>query len=185
MVKISEANLSSAMKYVWENFIEPLDTQHLLAYRPTSQKETAWLRDNPATGIIYLDKHPNAKEAWILVKFEWTKVKTYGMQNIPQKRKTIRNIVEFEDFFGTTPGPNFDFPDDMLIQVSWDKEPVRNKNPYRDFDETAPNFYRYGNHLQVSLDKAIQGMYRINEIIETVGSVGNLFKIPYSATNFK
>lgn len=182
MIQISEANLSKAMGFTFETFIEPKDPEHILDYRPVNQKDSSWLRDNPTTGIIYLKKHPNAKEAWILVKFERREAE-YGTSVVPQQRKTIRTEQEFEDFFGVAPKQNF--ADDMVIQVSWDKQKVTNKNAKRDFDETTPNFYRYGNHLAVSLDKAIKGMYRINEIIETTGSVGNLFKIPYSATNFK
>ena len=181
MIKISEANLSNAMKFVFDTWIKPKDKDDILDYRPVNQSDNSWLRDNPTTGVIYLKKHPNAKEAWLLVKFE-SREEEYGTSTVPQQRKTIRSKEEFQDFFGVSPQY---WEDDMLVQVSWDKQKIRNKNAKRDFDETTPNFYRYGNHLAVSLDKAIQGMYRINEIIETVGSVGNLFKIPYSATNFK
>lgn len=181
MVQISEANLSNAMKFAFNRFIEPLDTEHLLAYRPLNQSED-WIKDNPTTGVVYLKKHPNAKEAWLLVKFEMTEPE-YGTSTVPQQRKTIRTKEEFIQFFDCSE-PKF-WVEDIVIMVSWDKQKVTNKNPKRDFDETTPNFYRYGNHLSVSLDKAVKGMYRINEIIEKTGSVGNLFKIPYSYTNFK
>lgn len=181
MIKISEANLSQAMDFTFKRLIEPKDPDGILDYRPTNQGDTPWLRDNPSTGVIFLKKHPNAKAAWILVKFE-PREATYGEQNIAQQKITIRTPQEFEDFFGVAPAKNF--ADDMVITARWDKQKVKNKNPKRDFDETTPNFYRYGNHLSVSLNKAIKGLYRINDIIEASGSMGNLFNIPYSATNF-
>ena len=77
MYKIAEASLPDAMEFVFDNFIKSkeLDPRGLLAYRPAPKNKkdkdsASWYRDNPTTGIIYLDKHPNAREAWVLVKFE-------------------------------------------------------------------------------------------------------------------
>ena len=182
MFKISEANLSQAMKFTFEEFIENknLDPDHILAYSPKSQGDKKYLRDNPTTGLIYLKKHPNAREAWVLVKFG-SREATYGQTTIPQTRKTIRTEQEFQDYFGVTPVKGF--TDDTRIMVTSDYQKVTDKNPKRDFDETTPDFYMYTNHLKVNLDKLIKRLYRINDIIEKTGTIDGLFNIPYSATD--
>lgn len=189
MVQVQEANLSQAMNYVYDTFIKPLDTKGILAYRPItqgkSQPDKQWLYDNPTTGVLYLKKHPNAKVAWVLVKFEHKTFKEYGMSSRAQNKIKITNLQEFKDFFGVSPGPDFKFTDDMAVYVRWDREQTRNTNPKRNFDETTPNFYMYTNHLKINLDKVIQRLYRINDIInkEPNAVIGNQFNIPYSATN--
>lgn len=180
MVRVEEANLSQAMEFTFKRLIEPKDPDGILDYRPVNQKDKTWLTDNPSTGIIYLKKHPNAKEAWVLVKFERSEPE-YGTTVVPQQRKTLRTPQEFETFFGVAPSQGWN--KDTVVQVSWDKQEQVNKRTSTNFDETAPNFYMYTNHLQINLDKVIKRLYRINEIIETTGTVGSLFKIPYSATN--
>lgn len=178
--RISEANLSNAMKFVFEHWIRPRDSEGILDYAPKSQSNKSYLRDNPTTGMIYLKKHPQAKQAWVLVKFEHRE-KTFVQQNRAQQHITIRTPQEFEDFFGVAPVQNF--TDDMYITAYWDKQKVTNANPTRDFDETTPNFYMYVNHLNVNVDKLVKRLYRINDIIETLGTEGGLFNIPYSPTN--
>lgn len=183
MIKISEANLSQAMKFAFDEFIEPHDPDKILAYKPFNQKDKDWLRNNPTTGIIYLKKHPNVKEAWVLVKFE-SREKSFGTTTIPQQRTTIKSIEDFEEFFGVKPTKNF--TNDTVVMVNSDYKATPNKNPKRDFDETTPNFYMYTNHLKVNLDKLVKRLYRIDAIITASGgTTGNLYKIPYSATDIK
>lgn len=185
--KISEANLSQAMKFAFDEFVSPHDPDGILDYRPVTQKDTAWLRDNTTTGIIFLKKHPNAKQAWVLVKFEQKRTNRVGQHTVFHNNVKVSSPEQFKEFFGVEPGPNFKFEDDMAIYVRWGKEQVANQNVTRDFDETTPNFYMYTNHLSANLDVVIQRLYRINQIIETNPNaiIGNQFNIPYSATNIK
>lgn len=187
MVQISEANISSAMKFAFEEFIKPLDKEGILDYRPKNQKDEDWLRDNKASGLIYLKKHPTAKVAWVIVRFESRTDKVYGQHTITKENRKITTPQEFQDFFGVAPGPDFSWPEDLTIYARWDKEKVANKYANRDYDETTPNFYMYTNHLEVNLDKLIKRLYRIDEIINTDPKAiqGNVFNIPYSATNIK
>ena len=134
MFKVSEATLPKAMDYVYENFIKPHDPEGLLAYRPTGSQSglSSWQRDNPTTGIIYLAKHPQAKVAWVLVKFEQNKNKTYGQHVIYNDNVKITSKEQFKEFFGVE--PTIEFPEDMTIYVRWNKEKRTNNNPNRDFD---------------------------------------------------
>lgn len=184
MVEIAEATLSKAMKFAYDSFIAPLDTEHLLDYRPVTQQDTDWLHDNPATGVIYLKKHPNAKVAWVLVKFEQRKTNVLGQHQVAHSNVKISSPEEFETFFKTKLSPDFEFPNDMTIYVRWDKENVLNKRYNRDFDETTPNFYMYTNHHKANLPTLIKRLYRINDIIDTnpKAIIGNQFNIPDSAT---
>lgn len=186
MERISEANMSTAMKFAFEYFIAPHDPDGILDYRPKSQNDP-FLRDNPTTGIIFLKKHPEAKVAWVLTKFEQSTEKKYGQHVISHDNVKISNVEEFKDFFGVAPGPNFVFPDDMTIYVKWNKEKVVNKNANRDFDEYTPNFYMYTNHLKVNLNRLVKRLLRINQIIETnpKAIINGQFNIPYSATDIK
>lgn len=189
MTRIEEANLSKAMDFTFNHFIEPLLSQEdkeTLAYRPVTQKDNEWLRDNPATGIIYLSKHPNAKEAWVLVKFEQRTDKKFGQHAKYGSNIKITNVDEFKNFFGVEPSPDFNW-NDKVIYVRWDKTVETNPYAYRDFDETTPNFYMYTNHRKVNLETLVKRLLRINEIIETDPKAisGNMFNIPYSATNIK
>lgn len=186
-VKVEEANLSQAMKFAFDYFVKPHDPKNILAYRPTNQKDKEWLRDNNTTGIIYLKKHPGAKAAWVLVKFEQKTRKKYGRHQVAKQSVKISTPDQFEAFFGVQPAPDFNFAEDMTINVKWDKELVTNQNANRDFDETTPNFYMYTNHLSVNLDRLGKWLYRINQIIETNPNaiIGDQFNIPYSATNLK
>lgn len=182
-IKISEANLSSAMKFVFDDMIKPLVERagynsDFLAYSPTSQKDTNWLKDNPATGKIYLRKHPNVKEAWVLVKFEMTsKNDDLISTNVATEHKTVHNKEEFKELFGVT--PEF-YPEDMVVTAKWNKQQSTRKRP-RDFQETAPIFFMYVNHRKASLEKVIDRLYKINRIIEeSGGTTGNLYKLPYN-----
>lgn len=183
--KVSEANLPTAMKFVFDYFISPLDNKHLLGYRPTHDDRQRWERDNPTTGVIYLKKFPQLKAAWVLVKFEQTQDKVYGQHQVAQDKVTIRNVQEFQNFFGVTPSASFNWTPDMTMYVRWNKQNVVNPYPYRDFDETTPNFYMYVNHLKVNLDKVIQRLYRMNEILEKDPNAikGDMFNLPYNLTN--
>lgn len=187
-VRIEEANLATAMDFAFNHFVKPLDKRDLLDYRPrkidpeSKDIETAWQRDNPTTGVIYLKKHPNAKTAWVLVKFE-QREETRSIRNVPQQHKTIKTVNEFRDFFGVTPNQNF-IEGDTQVLVQWQKE-ERVTRPRRDFDETTPNFYMYTNHLKTNLNTLIQRLYRINDYIDTTGSESDLFNIPYYLTDIK
>lgn len=192
MHKIAEASLPDAMKFAFDNFIKDknLDPRGLLAYRPMPKNKedkdsASWYRDNPTTGIIYLDKHPNAREAWVLVKFERRKDAKLGQHTIAHDNVKITTPEEFKEFFGVDPAPDFDFASDMTIFVRWNKERVTNTNVNRDFDETAPHFFMYTNHRRVNLDRLIKRLYRINDILDTDPNaiVGGVFSIPYSATD--
>lgn len=180
MVRIEEANLSNAMKFVFDRWIAPRDTEQILSYMPKTQRDKTYLQDNPTTGMIYLSKHPQVKEAWVLVKFERSEPE-YGTTVVPQQRLTIRTPQEFKNFFGVEPTNGWE--KDTIVQVSWNKQQQINKRTSTNFDESAPNFYMYSNNTKVNLDKLINRLYKINEIVETTGSIGNLYKIPYSATN--
>lgn len=184
MVRVEEANISSAMGYVFDEIIKPLDPEGLLDYSPKTQK-SSWLRDNPTTGVIFLKKHPNAKVAWVLCKFEQKTDLKYGTHSVAQNKQKITSPQEFEDFFGVKLPADFNFADDMQINVSWDRQTLVNKNYNRDFDEYAYNFYMYSNHSKTNLKQLMQRLYRINEIIEKdpKAIIGNMFNIPYSATN--
>lgn len=182
-IRIEEANLAAAMDFAFNYFIKPLDKRDLLDYRPQkTNSNNEWQRDNPTTGVIYLKKHPNAKEAWVLVKFE-QREQTSNIRKIPQQHKTIKTITEFKDFFGVEPNQNF-IEGDTQVLVKWQKE-EKVTRPRRDFDETTPNFYMYTNHLKTNLSTVIQRLYRINDIIDTTGSTGDLFNIPYKLTDIK
>lgn len=187
MVRIEEANLSQAMKFAFEYFIQPLDTKGILSYRPVTQKDEEYLRDNPTNGIIFLKKHPNAKVAWVIVKFEQRKDKKFGQHAKFNHNIKISNKEQFKEFFGVEPSESFEWPEDMVIYARWDKTLETNKYAYRDFDETTPNFYMYTNHIKTNLNVVVKRLYRINEIIETNPDAikGDQFNIPYSATNIK
>lgn len=186
-MKVSEANLSQAMKFMFDEFIKAkgLDPDGILAYRPVSQKDEEWLRDNATNGIIYLDKHPTCKAAWVLVKFEMTTDKKFGQHAKYGNSVKISNKEQFKKFFGVE--PTNEWADDMVIYVRWDKSIETNKYAYRDFDETTPNFYMYTNHLKTNLDRVIKRLYRINDILDTNPNAirGNQFVIPYNATDIK
>lgn len=184
MVKIAESNMSTAMKFAFDRFIAPHDPDGILDYRPKSQKDE-FLKDNPTTGFIFLKKHPEAKVAWVLVKFEQMTDKKFGQHVKYGNNIKIANKNQFKDFFGVGPSPNFNWSDDMVMYVRWNKKLEPNKRPNRDFDEYTPNFYMYTNHSKVNLDKLVTRLLRINEIIETNPNaiIGNQFNIPYSATN--
>lgn len=177
--KVSEANLSSAMKFVFDTMIKPLEEKYsvkdFLAYSPTSQKDTNWLKDNPATGKIYIKKHPNVKEGWVLVKFEMT-TKNADLigTTAPTEFATVHNIEEFEKLFGVT--PKF-YPEDMLVTAKWNKQQSTRKRP-RDFQETAPIFFMYVNHRKASIEKVVDRLYKLYRMIEeSGGTVGNLYKL--------
>lgn len=184
MYRVSEANLSSAMKYVYENYIEPLDKNHILSYYPKSQKNKDWLYDNPTTGLIYLNKHPSCKEAWVIVKFEYNTDKTYGLTTKSNNRQKITTPQELANFFGCSL-PTQNFYDDTTVTVTWNKEKIRNEHANRDFDESAPNFYMYTNNLKVNLDKLVQRLYRINTLLDVDPNIikNSMFSIPYTNTN--
>lgn len=186
--KVSEANLSQAMKFTFERDIAPYDKDGILSFAPKTQSKDGWLRDNPTTGIIYLKKHPNLREAWVMVKFE-RQDDVKGTSVVSKSKAKISNEKEFEEFFGTKPGPDFVFPDDMTIYVRWDKETIVNKNFNRDFDETSPTYYMFTNNARVNKDKLIQRLYRINDIVEEgeegKAIINGQFNIPYPATNVK
>lgn len=186
MVEIAEANMSNAMKFVFEKFIVPHDPDGILDYRPKSQQDE-FLKDNPTTGFIFLKKHPEAKAAWVLVKFEQLTDRRYGQHVKYGNNIKINSVDDFKKFFGTEPGPGFIWSDDMVMYIRWDKSLERNKRANRDFDEYTPNFYMYTNHLKVNLDRLVKRLLRINTIIETdpKAIVGNQFNIPYSATDIK
>lgn len=192
MVRVEEANMPSAMKFVFEEIIEPLLTQNNMEgkvdYRPkNSSKDDSWNRDNPTTGVLYLSDYPSCKQAWVLVKFEQRTDKKFGQHAKYDHNTKISNKEQFKEFFGTEPSSDFEWPEDMVIYARWDKRLETNKYAYRDFDETTPNFYMYTNHLKSNLDVVIKRLKRIQEILETNPKAiqGNQFVIPYSATNTK
>lgn len=188
MVKIAEATLSEAMQYTFDNFVKPLDKRELLGYMPISQNDTAWLRDNKTTGVIFLKDYPSLKESWILVKFEQRTDSTYGKHTIAGNRVKITNLSEFQDFFGVLPGPNFDFTSDMTVTVTWDKQSIRNKYPNTNFDETTPNFYMYVSHRKVTIDKLVNKLYKIYDYIQEQPDkaiIGNQFNVPISLIDIK
>lgn len=191
-MKIEEATMSQAMNFAFDHFIKPIleknNAENIIDYRPKSkanEEDSSWSRDNPTTGLLYLKKHPNAKVAWVLVKFEQRTDKVYGQHAKYGNSVKISNPTEFEEFFGVAPAT--DWPADMVIYARWDKTKETNKYAYRDFDETTPNFYMYTNHLHVNLDRVIKRLVRINDIIETdpKAIIGNQFNIPYNATDIK
>lgn len=182
--RISEANLSDSMKFVFDRWVKPLDTRNILDYEPKSQKQTAnsWIKDNPTTGLIFLKDRPEVKEAWMLVKFSKPEP-TYNMQNRPTEYKTLRNVQDFTNFFGVAPQQNW-FSDTICV-VSWNKQLQMNTNPNRDFDETTPDFYMYINHLKTSLTNAISRIYDIADNIIDEEDNYDKYRIPYSKTNAK
>lgn len=141
------------------------------------------MRDNPTTGLIYLNKHPNVREAWVLVKF-LSREATYGQTSVPQDRTTIRTVQEFENFFGVKPIKGFTSDTVVLVNSNYQKQ--TNLNPKRDFDETTPDFYMYTNHSKVNIDKLVKRLYRINDIIESLGGdEDGLYNFPLGPTNIK
>lgn len=190
MVRVEEANLRNAMNFAFEEFIKSkdLDPANILDYRPkgNSDDDKRWIRDNPTTGIIFLKKHPNAKVAWVLVKFEETTNKVYGQHVTYDTNQKLSTPEQFAEYFGVDL-PNKNWDADTVVYVRSGKQKQINKNANRDFDETTPNFYMYTNHLKTNLDRLIKRLYRINEIIEKNPNaiIGGQFNIPYSATDIK
>lgn len=192
MVKVEEATMSQAMSFAFEEFIQPIleknGASDVIDYRPKSkanEEDSSWSQDNPTTGLLYLKKHPNAKVAWVLVKFEQRTDKKFGQHAKYDNSVKINSPEKFKEFFGVEPAN--EWPTDMVVYARWNKKLETNKYAYRDFDETTPNFYMYTNHIRTNLDVVIKRLMRINEIIETnpKAIIGNQFNIPYSATNIK
>lgn len=186
-VRVAEANLTTAMKFVFDEFIAPLDTENRLDYRPKTKDDEAWLRDNKASGLIFLKKHKTLKEAWVIVRFESRTTNKFGRHAKYDNNIKITTPQEFEEYFGVLPGADFNWANDLTVYVKSGKRIEDNKFAYRDFDETSPNFYMYTNHIKVNLDKLVKRLYRLEEIVETnpKAIVGNVFNIPKTITDIK
>lgn len=168
MFRIEEASLAKAMDYTINTLFEGneyAEFRNIIAYSPTYGKNNKeYLKDNPTTGKIFLKDYPDAMEAWVLVKFLNTNKEPVS-QNRFTEYKTLRTEKDFEDFWGVIPTKNYS--QDMIINVSWNKQEVENEKPNRDFDETTPNFYMYSTHRKIGRKELAQKLIKTQDILDS------------------
>lgn len=184
MVRIQEDTMKECMRDLMEDKIYPAlgNAKDKISFDNSS----AWWKDNPTTGKLYLTDFPQVKEAWVLVKFLENKTFNYGKQNVRQQHKTLRSVEDFEGFFGVKPTQNF--ADDMIIVCSWGKQLQQNKNTRDRYQAgNGYNFYMYVTHTQCGFPEMINRLLRIDKACHAKGitSSDDLYQIPYSLTGLK